>query len=189
MRVKAVLWVFCALIYAMAILFAAALTVFYVGLTEEVLSEGVLYAEVALSFCAVALMVLILVFSIAEKFSEDKSPCACTLKVKIALIPFYILTGYSCGLLLSDKIAVALLVIIMVIFVIYTIVAAYLFLVFSGMANIVYLIKSVAKQRRTEFVAYIVLHFIPIADIVAAALVYRIKKREQSGLKVWPKDV
>ena len=92
-----------------------------------------------------------------------------TFWVKIALIPFFIINFIIWALFWLATINPFLILFGPFIWVI-SLFATYVFMIGGGLQNIVYLVKRYLAERQFRYLLYAVLHFIYIADIVAAGL-------------------
>ena len=136
-------------------------------LSETAISAAML-ACLAASAVVLVLCILALVSAIKGGI-KSFSPLKTTFWVKIALIPFFIINFIIWALFWLATINPFLILFGPFIWVI-SLFATYVFMIGGGLQNIVYLVKRYLAERQFRYLLYAVLHFIYIADIVAAGL-------------------
>lgn len=133
-----------------------------------------------LLFACLGIIVTIIILGIINflnclKLSDeliDSSFLKTTFKMKIGLIPFFIINFIFWAILWIGTLNVFLILIAPIIWVI-SLFTTYIFLLINGTYNIVYLLKKFFKSKKIIYLVYGILHFIYFADIIGAFLAYQ----------------
>lgn len=166
MNRKALMWSLCALLYLMQIPFAVAVIIVAVDPNfSDTIFRAITIASIAVCVAAIALCVLNIVAAVRGFRHGADCPCATTVKVKLALIPFFIIWGlFWLGTFNPLLIWAAPVVWVISLF------TTYLFMLGGGVQNIAYFARRFSAERKLKYLVYAVLHFIYIADVIAAVL-------------------
>ena len=162
--------VICVLLYVMQLPFLGWFIAY--ALNPDLLdgAMAVIIFSFALGVAVVVLSVISLVAAVKGD-GQSFSPLKTTFWVKIALIPFYIINFIIWALFCLASLFP--LIIWMAPFVWgISFFSTYLFMLGGGVQNIVCLIKRYCAERQFKYALFAILHFIYVADIVAAALAY-----------------
>lgn len=164
------MWIFCALLYAMQIPFL----VIIIGIAADPdFSDSVIRAvEIYCGAMCVAIVLLCVVQLVAAvKGDAACCPLAVTMAVKLALIPFFIINFVVWLILWLGTFNLLLIWFAPAVWLI-SLSSTYIFMLGGGAWNIVYLIRLFMREKKWRYLLYAVLHFIYVADVVAAALAY-----------------
>ena len=176
MKRKIMMWIFCALLYAMQIPFL----VIIIGIAADPdFSDSVIRAvEIYCGAMCVAIVLLCVVQLVAAvKGDAACCPLAVTMAVKLALIPFFIINFVVWLILWLGTFNLLLIWFAPAVWLI-SLSSTYIFMLGGGAWNIVYLIRLFMREKKCRYLLYAVMHFIYIADVVASVLAYIDSKDE-----------
>lgn len=173
MNRKALLWAICALLYAMQLPFAVAIIIVAVNpdFSAEIV-RGIAIASASLCVLIVALCILNITTAVKDYLKGQKyCPYATTAKVKLALIPFFIINFVIWAFFWLGTLNMFLIWAAPAVWII-SLFTTYVFMLGGGVQNISYLIRRFRDEGNIKYLVFAVLHFIYIADVIAAVLAY-----------------
>ena len=177
MKRKALMWIFCVLLYAMQIPFIGIV----IGIAADPdFSDSVIRAvEIyCVAMCAVVVTLCVAHLIAAVKGDAACCPFAVTMAVKLALIPFFIINFVIWLILWLGTFNLFLIWFAPAVWLI-SLSSTYIFMLGGGAWNIVYLIRLFMREKKCRYLLYAVMHFIYVADVVAAVLAYSDGKHER----------
>lgn len=173
MNRKALLWAICALLYAMQLPFAVAIIIVAVNpdFSAEIV-RGIAIASASLCVLVVALCILNIATAVKDYLKGQKyCPYATTAKAKLTLIPFFIINFVIWALFWLGTFNIFLIWAAPAVWAI-SLFTTYVFMLGGGAQNISYFFRRFKEERNVKHLVFAVLHFVYIADVIAAVLAY-----------------
>ncbi len=109
---------------------------------------------------------------------QEKPPLKMTLIIKLGLIPFFIVNFIFWAIMWIGTFNIFLIAFAPTVWAI-SLISTYLFLLVEGGPNIVYLIDSFFKKKKIIYLICVIAHFIYLADIVGALVIYQYEKNNK----------
>ena len=173
------------ILYLYAGLLIAIVTFASINLEESesntILLQSMLLACLGIIGAVLALGFVNLILCIMQRGEmTDRFPNVMTLKIKLGLIPFFIINFVFWEIFWLGTFNIFL--IFMAPFVWATsLVTTYLFLLVEGTPNIVFLIDKFFKTKKLIYLGCTILHFIYFADIVSALVIFEYEKNKYNN--------
>lgn len=105
-----------------------------------------------------------------------------TLRIKLGLIPFFIINFVFCGILWIGTFNIFLIFIATLIYVI-SLITTYLFLLIEETPNIIFLIDKFFKTKKIIYLICAISHFIYFFDIIGALIIFEYLSSRKIELK------
>ena len=99
-----------------------------------------------------------------------------SLKIKLGLIPFFVINFIFWGIFWLGTFNVFLILLAPIVWIV-SIITTYLFFLVQGTPNVVFLVKKFSLTKEIIYLIYAILHFIYIVDIIGALFIYQKEKR------------
>lgn len=170
---KVLPWAICVLLYAMQIPFAVVLIIVAVNPDfSDAVFRGITIASASLCVLAVVLCVVNFAAALKDYFNGYKfCPYAVTMKVKLALVPFFIINFVIWALFWLGTFNIFLIWAAPAVWAI-SLFTTYVFMLGGGAQNISYFFRRFKEERNIKHLVFAVLHFVYVADVIAAVLAY-----------------
>lgn len=184
-KVKIFSWLNFILLYLYAILLIAIIVFASINTEQSNSSTNIIQILV---FACLGVIVAVLVLGLVnlliclKHYNEliDSSFFNINLKIKLGLIPFFIINFIFWAILWLGTLNVFLILIAPIIWIV-SLFTTYLFLLIEGTPNIVFLVKKFFNSKDLIYLIYGILHFIYVVDIVGALLAFKYEKRQNSN--------
>ncbi len=182
-KIKIISWINFALLYLYAGLLVAVIAFASINLEESEASttilQGMLLACLGIIGVVLVLGFVNLVLCIKQRGKmTDRFPNAMTLKIKLGLIPFFIINFVFWGIFWLGTFNIFLIFMAPFVWAV-SLVTTYLFLLVEGTPNIVFLIDKFFKTKKLIYLGCAISHFIYFADIVAALIIFEHEKKRE----------
>lgn len=185
-KIKLISWANFTLLYIYAGLLIA--IIIFASLNLEENEKDTLIIRSMLLTCLVLIsLVLVLgfvnmIFCISKREKmTNYFPTYMTLKIKLGLIPFFIINFVFWGIFWLGTFNVFLILLAPFVWVV-SLVSTYLFFLIEGTPNIVFLFDRFFKTKKLLYLACAICHFIYFADIIAALIIFEYEKKKDAGV-------
>ncbi len=139
----------------------------------------------AFALLAAATIVANIVVAVKYNFLKDVCPYAVTFRLKLALVPFFVI-NFVLWLIIYLATLHPVLIFVMIVLMAMSIIGTYIFMVGGGVCNMAYLIRRMVKGFKVRYVIFLLMHFIYVLDVVAAIILYYCDSRERMAEEVQP---
>ena len=185
-KIKVISWINFVLLYLYAGLLVAIVTFASINLEESEVSATIIQCMLLVCLGIIGVVLVLgfvnLIICIMQRGKmTDRFPTEMTLKIKLALIPFFIINFAFWGIFWLGTLNVFLIVYAPFVWAI-SLVTTYLFLLVEGTPNIVFLIDRFFRTKKLIYLGSAILHFIYFADIVAAVIIVEYEKNRKTAV-------
>ena len=180
-KIKIISWFNFALLYIYACLLVAIIVFASINVEENPSSTNTI--QILLLTClGIIGIILVLGFTnliLCVKHSNeiiDGNMLKTSLKIKLGLIPFFVINFIFWGIFWLGTFNVFLILLAPIVWIV-SIITTYLFFLVQGTPNVVFLVKKFSLTKEIIYLIYAILHFIYIVDIIGALFIYQKEKR------------
>ena len=179
-KIKIISWFNFALLYIYACLLVAIIVFASINAEENPSSTNTI--QILLLTClGIIGIILVLGFTnliLCVKHSNeiiDGNMLKTSLKIKLGLIPFFVINFIFWGIFWLGTFNVFLILLAPIVWIV-SIITTYLFFLVQGTPNVVFLVKKFSLTKEIIYLIYAILHFIYIVDIIGALFIYQKEK-------------
>ena len=179
-KIKIISWFNFALLYIYACLLVAIIVFASINVEENPSSTNTI--QILLLTClGIIGIILVLGFTnliLCVKHSNeiiDGNMLLTSLKIKLGLIPFFVINFIFWGIFWLGTFNVFLILLAPIVWIV-SIITTYLFFLVQGTPNVVFLVKKFSLTKEIIYLIYAILHFIYIVDIIGALFIYQKEK-------------
>lgn len=179
-KIKIISWFNFALLYIYACLLVAIIVFASINVEENPSSTNTI--QILLLTClGIIGIILVLGFTnliLCVKHSNeiiDGNMLKTSLKIKLGLIPFFVINFIFWGIFWLGTFNVFLILLAPIVWIV-SIITTYLFFLVQGTPNVVFLVKKFSLTKEIIYLIYAILHFIYIVDIIGALFIYQKEK-------------
>ena len=180
-KIKIISWFNFALLYIYACLLVAIIVFASINVEENPSSTNTI--QILLLTClGIIGIILVLGFTnliLCVKHSNeiiDGNMLKTSLKIKLGLIPFFVINFIFWGIFWLGTFNVFLILLAPIVWIV-SIITTYLFFLVQGTPNVVFLVKKFSLTKEIIYLIYAILHLIYIVDIIGALFIYQKEKR------------
>ncbi len=180
-KIKIISWFNFALLYIYACLLVAIIVFASINVEKNPSSTNTI--QILLLTClGIIGIILVLGFTnliLCVKHSNeiiDGNMLKTSLKIKLGLIPFFVINFIFWGIFWLGTFNVFLILLAPIVWIV-SIITTYLFFLVQGTPNVVFLVKKFSLTKEIIYLIYAILHFIYIVDIIGALFIYQKEKR------------
>ena len=179
-KIKIISWFNFALLYIYACLLVAIIVFASINAEENPSSTNTI--QILLLTCLGIIGIILVLgftnFILCVKHSNeiiDGNMLKTSLKIKLGLIPFFVINFIFWGIFWLGTFNVFLILLAPIVWIV-SIITTYLFFLVQGTPNVVFLVKKFSLTKEIIYLIYAILHFIYIVDIIGALFIYQKEK-------------